>query len=114
MKQKKAVKMLSALAQETRVDVFKLLMQEGPEGLPAGVIAELLEVPGATLSFHLSQLTSAGLIKSSKDGRVIRYSAKYKVAKELLRFLTENSYKKRKQELPEKEKSEELDDKETA
>lgn len=96
MKHKKAVKMLSALAQETRVDVFRLLIQEGPEGLPAGVIAEILQVPGATLSFHLSQLTGAGLIKSSKEGRVIRYSAKYKIAKELLRFLTENSYKKRK------------------
>lgn len=99
MKHTKAVKMLSALAQETRVDIFKLLIQEGPEGLPAGVIAEILQVPGATLSFHLAQLTNAGLLKSEKDGRSIRYSAKYKAAKELLRFLTENSYKKRKKML---------------
>ena len=59
MKQKKALNMLSALAQETRVNIYKLLIQEGKEGLAAGVIAEILQVPAATLSFHLAQMTNA-------------------------------------------------------
>lgn len=87
--------MLSALAQETRMEVFRLLIKEGPDGLSAGKIAEIMQVPAATMSFHLSSLASAGLLKSKKDGRIIFYSAKNKSIKNLYKFLTENSYKKR-------------------
>jgi ArsR family transcriptional regulator len=99
MKKKKALKMFSALSQETRLNIFRLLIQEGPEGLSAGVIADILQVPSATMSFHLSQLADAGLLKSSKKGRVVMYAAKQKAAKNLLEFLTENSYKKQQKEL---------------
>lgn len=95
MKNKKALKMLSALAQETRLDIFRLLIQEGPDGISAGNIAEILQVPAATLSFHLSQLSNAGLVKSRKDGRTIFYAAKYKAIKLLMEHVLENSYKKR-------------------
>ncbi len=98
MKHKKALKMLSALAQETRVNIYKLLVQESKEGLSAGVIAEILKVPAATLSFHLTQMTNAGLLKSSKNGRTVMYCAKQKAIKNLASFLTENSYKKLKEE----------------
>ncbi len=95
MKQKKALKILSALAQETRVNIYKLLVQQGKEGLSAGVVAEKLQVPAATLSFHLAQMTNAGLLKSHKKGRVVMYWAKQKAIKNLAEFLTENSYKKK-------------------
>lgn len=95
MKQKKALKILSALAQETRVNIYKLLIQEGKEGLSAGIVAEILQVPAATLSFHLAQMTNAGLLKSHKKGRVVLYAAKQKAIKNLAAFLTENSFKKR-------------------
>lgn len=88
MKQAKAVKMLSALAQETRVNIFKLLIGE-QEGLAAGVIGEKLKVPPATLSFHLAQLFDANLINSTRKGRVIIYSAKYKSLKSLSLYLAE-------------------------
>lgn len=103
MKQKKALNMLAALAQETRVNIYKLLVQEGKEGLAAGIIAEILQVPAATLSFHLAQMTNAGLLKSHKKGRAVMYSAKQKAIKNLAIYLTENSYKKRQKELNNKE-----------
>lgn len=99
MKSSKVLKMLSALAQENRLSVFRLLIQEGPEGLPAGTIADVLQIQPATLSFHLSQLSNAGLIKSEKDGRVVRYAAKYKSVKKMTSYLTENSFKKRQKEV---------------
>ena len=95
MKTKKALKILSALAQETRLAIVRLLIQESEEGLSAGMIAEILQVPPATLSFHLSLLTDAGILKSKKDGRSITYSVKYKSLKNLNKHLVENSYKKR-------------------
>ncbi|MDB2414289.1 metalloregulator ArsR/SmtB family transcription factor [Rickettsiales bacterium] len=95
MKLEKASKMLSALAQETRIQIYKLLVQESDDGLSAGSIAEILQIPSATLSFHLSQLTNAGLLKARKDGRTIYYAAKYKAVKKLMKFLNENSFKKR-------------------
>lgn len=94
MKVTKALKMLSALAQENRLAVFRLLIQEGPEGIPAGAIADILQIQPATLSFHLAQLSNAGLVKSYKEGRVVRYAAKYKSVKKLTSYLGENSYKK--------------------
>lgn len=99
MKQSKALKMLSALAQETRVNIYKLLIQEGKEGLAAGMIAEILHVPAATLSFHLTQMANAGLLKSKKKGRAVMYCAKQKAIKNLSDYLTENSFKKRQKAL---------------
>ncbi|MCE3232314.1 MAG: ArsR family transcriptional regulator [Rickettsiaceae bacterium] len=96
MKQKKALKILTALSQETRLAIFRLLIQEGKEGLSAGTVAEILQVPAATLSFHLAQLSDAGVLKSEKNGRTIMYKAKYKSIKSLMEYLTENSFKKRK------------------
>lgn len=93
MKPKKALKMLSALSQETRLSIFRLLIQESEEGLSAGTIAEILQVPAATLSFHLSQMADSGVLKSTREGRVIMYSAKYKSIKNLNKFLLENAFK---------------------
>jgi len=85
-----AVEALGALAQPTRLAVFRLLVQKGPGGLPAGVVAERLDVPQATLSFHLAQLSRAGLVTSRREGRSIVYAADYRGMSELMRFLTEN------------------------
>lgn len=93
MKTKKAIKLLDALAQENRLAIFRLLVQEGPEGLSAGTIAEILQLSPATLSFHLSQLENAGAVRSSKAGRHILYAARYKVIKKLMHYLGENSFK---------------------
>jgi len=109
MKSTKVLKMLSALAQENRLAVFRLLIQEGPQGLPAGTIADILQIQPATLSFHLSQLSNAGLIESEKDGRSIRYAAKYKSIKKMASYLTDNSFKKRQKEVMHESVSEELD-----
>ena len=88
MKINKAVTALSALAQESRLAIFQLLAASSEEGLSAGVIADTLHIPSATLSFHLSQLSGAGLIDSHRVGRMIFYSANYKKAKKLTNFLT--------------------------
>lgn len=90
METKGAIDALSALAQETRLNVFRLLMQTGPDGLSAGEIARRLEVQPATLSFHLSQLERAGLIGSRRDSRRIIYAADFARMRSLLTFLTED------------------------
>lgn len=95
MKASKALKIISALAQETRLAIFRLLIQESKDGLSAGTISEILQVPATTLSFHLSHLDNAGLLKSRKEGRQVIYRAKNKTLKQLMQYLTENSYKKR-------------------
>ena len=84
-----AIEALGALAQESRLAVFRLLIQQGPEGMPAGHVAEALGIPPATLSFHLAQLGHAGLVLSRRDGRRIIYSADYAGIRELIAFLTE-------------------------
>ena len=84
-----AVEALGALAQESRLAVFRLLVQQGPEGMPAGRVAEALGIPPATLSFHLAQLGHAGLVLSRRDGRRIIYSADYAGMQDLIAFLTE-------------------------
>ncbi len=84
------IAMLGALAQETRLDIFRLLVQKGPAGLPAGEIGERLGQPSPTLSFHLNQLRFAGLVTSRRESRSIIYNANYKAMNELLAFLTEN------------------------
>ncbi len=89
MKTDQAVKALGALAQETRLAIFRALVQAGPEGTPAGRIAEALGAPASTLSFHLKELTAAGLVSSRQEGRFIYYVAEYPVMSELVAFLTE-------------------------
>jgi DNA-binding transcriptional ArsR family regulator len=90
MDTKTAVRALAALAQDSRLDVFRLLVQAGPEGLPAGAIATRLGVPASTLSFHVKALSQAGLVDSRQDGRYIHYSAVYPAMNELVAFLGEN------------------------
>ena len=81
---------LAALAQETRLDIFRLLVQAGPDGLPAGNISERLGLPSATLSFHLSQLRHAGLVTFRRESRSLIYSAEISNMNALLAYLTEN------------------------
>lgn len=90
MEIKDALLTLGALAQETRLAIFRLLVQRGPEGLPVGKIGELLDLPPATLSFHLKELTHAGLLVATPQGRSIIYSAQFDTMNALLAFLTEN------------------------
>ena len=90
MESSSAVAALSALAQENRLDVFRLLVQTGPGGLAAGDVAERLEISPATLSFHLAQLRQAGLLSVRRDGRSLIYSANYDGMNALMAFLTEN------------------------
>src|ERR1700724_2527261 len=90
MDQKHAIAALGALAQETRLELFRLLVTSGPAGLPAGVISERLGVQPSSLSFHLAQLTHAGLITQRRASRQLIYSAEYGAMNELLAYLTEN------------------------
>jgi ArsR family transcriptional regulator, arsenate/arsenite/antimonite-responsive transcriptional repressor len=90
MKKSTVIGALGALAQETRLDIFRLLVQKGPEGLPAGEIGARLAQPSPTLSFHLNQLRFAGLISSQRESRSIIYSANFKAIGDLLTYLTEN------------------------
>jgi ArsR family transcriptional regulator len=90
MKSKAAIEALSALAQETRLAIFRLLVREGPDGLPAGTIGERLEIPAPTLSFHLAQLSRAGLVAARREGRSILYAADYRGMNALLTYLTED------------------------
>ena len=90
MEQKHAITALSALAQETRLELFRLLVTCGPQGLPAGVIAERLGVLPSSLSFHLQQLVHAGLIIQRRLSRHLIYSAEYGTMNGLLAYLTEN------------------------
>ena len=84
-----AVEALAALAQETRLEAFRLLVRAGPGGLPAGAIAEQVDIPAPTLSFHLKELRSAGLVAAERQGRSIVYRADYEAMQRLLGFLTE-------------------------
>ena len=90
MDQKRAIAALGALAQDTRLELFGLLVTCGPEGLPAGVIAERLGVMPSSLSFHLQQLVHAGLITQRRFSRQLIYSAEYGTMNELMAYLTEN------------------------
>src|SRR5262252_8707853 len=90
MDQKRAIAALGALAQETRLELFRLLVTCGPDGLPAGVIAEKLGVMPSSLSFHLQQLVHAGLITQRRLSRQLIYSAEYGTMNDLMAYLTEN------------------------
>jgi DNA-binding transcriptional ArsR family regulator len=87
---KTAVRSLAALAQDSRLEVFRLLVQSGPEGLAAGDIAERLGIPASTLSFHVKALSQAGLIESRQESRFIYYSASFAAMNGLIAFLGEN------------------------
>jgi ArsR family transcriptional regulator, arsenate/arsenite/antimonite-responsive transcriptional repressor len=90
MEMKEAVIALGALAQDTRLSIFRLLVRVGPEGIPVGQIGEELQVAPATLSFHLKELYHAGLISSRQEGRFIYYSANFERMTALMTFLTQN------------------------
>ena len=90
MKPAQVVKALSALAQPTRLAVFRLLVERGPEGMAAGQVAEKLKVSPATLSFHFKTLSHAGLIGSRQEGRFIYYAANFAVMNGMVAYLTEN------------------------
>ena len=90
MEKPDAIAALAALAQESRLDVFRLLVQAGTEGLPAGQIAERLGMPPNSLSFHLNQLRHAGLVTFRRESRSLIYAAEYAAMNDLLAYLTEN------------------------
>jgi len=90
MDSKLAVASLSALAQESRLAIYRLLVEAGPTGLAVGEIGASLRVAPATLSFHLKELTHAGLARSRQEGRYVYYSANFQRMKSLLGYLSEN------------------------
>ena len=91
MEKSNAITALAALAQESRLDIFRLLVQAGAEGLPVGRIGDRLGgMPSATLSFHLNQLRQAGLVTFRREGRSLIYAAEYAAMNELMAYLTEN------------------------
>ena len=90
METTQALQSLAALAQDSRLSIFRLLVQAGPAGMAAGAIGEKLELPPATLSFHLAGLTRAGLAQSRQEGRFVIYSADYAAMNALVGFLTDN------------------------
>ncbi len=90
METKNIIEALGALAQETRLSIFRLLVQAGAEGIPAGKLGEALGAPAPTLSFHLQQLRHAGLVNSTRNGTQIIYSANYDAMNSLIAYMTEN------------------------
>ena len=90
MQATEAIEALGALAQEHRLALFRLLVRAGPEGMPAGAIAAALGVPNSSLSFHLAQLSRAGLISQRRQHRSLIYSADYEAMNSLVGYLMEN------------------------
>src|SRR6516165_4615055 len=90
MKKTDAVAALGALAQDNRLDVFRLLVQAGPEGMPAGAVADALDLAPNTLTFHFDRLRTAGLVTVRREGRSMIYAAQFATMNALLGFLTEN------------------------
>jgi len=90
MEKTDAVTALSALAQDNRLDVFRLLVQAGPDGMAAGAIAEALDLAPNTLTFHFDRLRMAGLATVRREGRSMIYAARFETMNALLGFLTEN------------------------
>lgn len=85
-----AAELLAALGHESRLAIFRLLVEAGPAGMNVSAVADKLGLPGATLSFHLSHLSRVGLIKGERESRFIRYSAAYETMDDLIAFLTRN------------------------
>jgi ArsR family transcriptional regulator, arsenate/arsenite/antimonite-responsive transcriptional repressor len=90
MRKHEAVAALAAIAQESRLDAFRLLVRAGPKGLPAGQVAETLDVSPNTLTFHFDRLREAGLVTVRRDGRSMIYSARFGTMHAFLSYLTEN------------------------
>jgi DNA-binding transcriptional ArsR family regulator len=90
VKASEVIQALAALASESRLAVFRLLVKRGPEGFTPSVLSERLQVPAPTLSFHLKELVRAGLVKSRREGRNLYYEPNIKNMKGLVAFLTEN------------------------
>ena len=90
MKKDEALGALGALAQENRLDVFRLLVEAGRDGMPAGAVAEALRLAPNTLTFHFDRLRDAGLVAVRRDGRSMIYSARYETMNALIAYLTEN------------------------
>jgi len=90
MKTLNAAELLAALGHDSRLAIFRLLVQAGPEGMNASAIAEQIGMVPATLSFHLAHLSRAGLIRGRKESRFIHYSTDYKTMDDLIAFLTNN------------------------
>lgn len=90
MKKLQALSALAALAQENRLDTFRLLVQAGPGGMPAGEVAARLGLSPNNLTFHLDRLREAGLVTVRRDGRSMIYTARYDSMTALLDYLTEN------------------------
>ena len=90
VKSQNVVEALAALAQESRLALFRALIKRGPEGYSAGEIAERLEIPAPTLSFHLKTLSHAGLVSARREGRFLHYSANFERMSGIVAFLTEH------------------------
>jgi DNA-binding transcriptional ArsR family regulator len=90
MEKEQAIAALAALAQDNRLDAFRLIIQAGPDGMAAGEVAAALDVPANTLSFHFDRLRNAGLVKVERRSRSLIYSARYETMNALLGYLTEN------------------------
>src|SRR5215831_14407263 len=90
MEKSNAVAALAALAQDNRLDVFRLLVQAGPEGMAAGAVAEALDLAPNTLTFHFDRLRMAGLVSVRREGRSMIYAAQYETMNALLGYLTDN------------------------
>ena len=93
MEKSNAVAALAALAQDNRLDVFRLLVQAGPDGMPAGQVAATLKLAPNTLTFHFDRLRGAGLVTVRRDGRSMIYAARFETMNALLGYLTENCCK---------------------
>src|SRR5579863_530524 len=90
MKKIDVVAALAALAQDNRLDVFRLLVEAGPEGMPAGAVATALDLAPNTLTFHFDRLRTAGLVSVRREGRSMIYAAQFETMNALLAYLTEN------------------------
>ena len=90
MEKIEAVDALMALAHETRLDIFRALVRAGRSGMAAGAVAEALELPASTLSFHFKELKFAGVVTCRREGRSLIYNANFAAMSELVGFLTEN------------------------
>jgi ArsR family transcriptional regulator len=90
MKKTDVVAALAALAQDNRLDVFRLLVEAGPEGMPAGAVATTLDLAPNTLTFHFDRLRTAGLVTVRREGRSMIYAAQFETMNALIRYLTDN------------------------